>query len=209
MSGAVEEVDRDAPLFDQSVPVRIHSSEREDRVGALTVRLLSGSKVRPSTSLPLLRGGVVFLLWSQPRARTFRLAGSPSLPCTLRPKKNSDTFTLPFTLHRCDWAFPCGVLGCCSCLLTCCLASHRAPLIPVLAVLVEKRAEGSAVAPRADRPGRLLLPVLLGRCRGGVSRAEAGPGEQHAWLRPPPVPRPRSRPRGASLQLILASPPAR
>ena len=131
------------------------------------------------------------------------------LPCTLRPKKNSDTFTLTFTLHRCDWAFPCGVLACCFCLLTCCLSSHRAPLLPVVAVLVEKRAEGSAVAPRADRPGRLLLPVLLGRCRGGVSRTEAGPGEQHSWLRPPPVPRPRSRPRGSSLQLILAIPPAR
>ena len=86
MSGAVEEVDRDAPLFDQSVPVRIHSSEREDRVGALTVRLLSGSKVRPSTSLPLLRGAIVCLLWSQPRARTFRLAGCPS-PLHATPKE--------------------------------------------------------------------------------------------------------------------------
>lgn len=39
---AVEELDRDEPLFDGQVPVTIQSSEREERVVPLTIRILSG-----------------------------------------------------------------------------------------------------------------------------------------------------------------------
>jgi hypothetical protein len=43
----MDELERDAPLFEGEIPCRLAVGERETRTAALTVRLLAGHKVRP------------------------------------------------------------------------------------------------------------------------------------------------------------------
>ena len=42
----MEELEREEPLFERAVPMKIQMRDREDRTGDITVRIMAGKRVR-------------------------------------------------------------------------------------------------------------------------------------------------------------------
>ena len=48
----MEELERGAPLFERSVPMRIQMPDRDDRIASITVRIMDGKRVRVFPASP-------------------------------------------------------------------------------------------------------------------------------------------------------------